>query len=141
MIVRMEQATVKYSKATNYALHTMIYLANHVSSTSIGVQELASKQQISTTYLSKILSQLVKEGMVVSTSGVNGGYSLPHHAKELTFLDVIQAIEGKSSLFECNPIHGSNCLVHKVMLEAEKKMEEELRTKKIFDIAKKVELS
>ncbi|PAQ16092.1 transcriptional regulator [Bacillaceae bacterium SAOS 7] len=130
---------MKYSKATNYALHTLIYLARQDSNTSIGVQELASQQQISTTYLSKILSQLVKAGMIVSTSGVNGGYSLPHNAKELTFFDVIQAIEGKSSLFECDPIHGPNCLVYQVMLEAEKKMEEELKTKKIFDIAKEIE--
>ncbi|THB60278.1 transcriptional regulator, partial [Vagococcus silagei] len=55
---------MKYSKATDYALHTMLLMAKDGSETSISVVELADKQKVSPTYLSKILTKLSKEGLV-----------------------------------------------------------------------------
>ena len=88
--------TLKYLKATNYALHAILHLALSNSTKPIGVKILAKQQKLSPTYLSKILTKLVKEGMVTSASGANGGYSL---------------IEGKSSLFDCDFNHGPECQI------------------------------
>ncbi|AFL99130.1 MULTISPECIES: Rrf2 family transcriptional regulator [Desulfitobacterium] len=125
---------MKYSRATDYALHTVLFLARSESEKKLGVQELAEKQNVSSTYLSKILNKLVKEGMIHSSPGVNGGYSLSPRWEEITFLDIIQAIEGKSSLFDCCLNSNPECSIKKVMLAAEKNMEEELRNKKISDL-------
>lgn len=125
---------MKYSKATDYALHTVLYLARNSSKKNMGVQELAEKQNVSPTYLSKILNKLVKEGMIYSSPGVNGGYSLTSHWEDISFLDIIQAIEGKSSLFDCCLNSNPECSIKKVMLAAEKKLEEELRNKKIAEL-------
>lgn len=125
---------MKYSKATNYALHTMLHLALSNLDKPVGVQMLAEQQQVSPTYLSKILTKLVKEGMVTSASGANGGYSLSKGWESISFLDVIHAIEGKSSLFECDFDHGPECLIQKVMLKSEEKMEEELTKQTIADL-------
>ncbi|WP_036649802.1 Rrf2 family transcriptional regulator [Paenibacillus pini] len=122
---------MKYSKATNYALHTMLHLALSNSTKPVGVQILAEQQKVSPTYLSKILTKLVKEGMVASASGANGGYSLTKGWESISFLDIIYAIEGKSSLFDCDLNHGPECLIQKVMLTSEEKMEEELRQQTI----------
>jgi Rrf2 family protein len=127
---------VKYSKATNYALHTMLHLALSNSTKPVGVQVLAEQQSVSPTYLSKILTKLVKEGMVTSASGANGGYSLPKGWETISFLDIIYAIEGKSSLFDCDFDHGPECSIQKVMLRSEEKMEEELRKQTIADLLK-----
>ncbi len=105
----------------------MLNLALSNSSKPIGVQTLAEQQNVSPTYLSKILTKLVKEGMVSSASGANGGYSLTKGWESISFLDIIFAIEGKSSLFECGLDHGPNCRIQQVMLKSEEKMEEELR--------------
>ncbi|NFM46262.1 RrF2 family transcriptional regulator [Clostridium botulinum] len=129
---------MKYSKATNYALHTMLFLAMDRPNKIVGVQELAEKQKVSPTYLSKILTKLVKEGMINSSSGVNGGYSLSQNWEDISFLDIIHAIEGKSSLFDCCLDSPSECVIKKVMLSAEKKMEEELSNQKISDLVKKI---
>ena len=48
---------MKYSNATNYALHTMVQLIRLPSEQAIGVQELAAAQKLSPTYLSKILTK------------------------------------------------------------------------------------
>jgi Rrf2 family protein len=129
---------MKYSKATNYALHTMLFLAMNTHNKLVGVQELAEKQKVSPTYLSKILTKLVKEGMINSTSGVNGGYSLSQNWNEISFLDIIHAIEGKSSLFDCCLDSPSECAIKKIMLSAEGKMEEELKNQKLADLVKKI---
>lgn len=125
---------MKYSKATNYALHTMLHLALSNSNKPIGVQILAQQQKVSPTYLSKILTKLVKEGMVASASGANGGYSLTKGWESISFLDIIYTIEGKSSLFDCDFDHGPHCPIQKVMLRSEEKMEEELRKQTIADL-------
>ncbi|RXZ83237.1 Rrf2 family transcriptional regulator [Paenibacillaceae bacterium] len=123
---------MKYSKATNYALHTMMFLAT-APDKQIGVQQLADKQGVSPTYLSKILTKLVKSGLIESSSGANGGYRMKRSNEDVSFLDVIHAIEGTASLFNCS-LHGnqsSECLIQKEMVEAERKMEEHLRNQKI----------
>lgn len=129
---------MKYSKATTYALHTMLHLAVAAPDKPVGVQQLAEQQHVSPTYLSKILTKLVKEGMITSASGANGGYSLVPHWKDISFLDIIHAIEGKSSLFDCDVTHGPGCLIQEVMVSAEEKMEEALRNQTIAEIAKKM---
>src|SRR5690606_33254952 len=127
---------MKYSKATNYALHTMVHLAVATPDKPMGVQQLARQQKLSPTYLSKILTKLVKEGLVQSASGANGGYSLKVNWESISFLDIIHDIEGKASLFDCDVDHGPNCLIQQVMVSAEEKMEEELRNVIIADLAK-----
>ncbi|NEZ41869.1 Rrf2 family transcriptional regulator [Paenibacillus alvei] len=129
---------MKFTKATNYALHTMLTLIEASPVKPVGVQQLAEAQGVSPTYLSKILTRLVKAGMIESISGANGGYRLTRNRDELTFLDIIHAIEGTASLFECNFVHGDECLIQAVMKEAEAKMENHLKNKKLVDIAQQV---
>jgi len=128
---------MKYSKATNYALHTMLFLAKETPNKPMGVQQLAEMQDVSPTYLSKILTKLVKEGMINSVSGANGGYTLRHNWDDISFLDIIHAIEGKSSLFDCCLYNDPKCVVKEVMLLAEEKLENELRNRKISEFVKK----
>jgi len=134
---------MKYSKATNYALHTIVYLALLPSGKTIGVKPLAEVQKVSPTYLSKVLTTLVKSGFIESVTGVNGGYKLIKDVKEISFLDIIHAIEGTSSLFNCSLDHTKhnreNCLIEKVMNEAEQKMEDYLGSQTIEDLVKKVD--
>ena len=51
---------MKFSKATDYALHTMLFLTAATPERPIGVQQLAERQNVSPTYLSKILTKLVR---------------------------------------------------------------------------------
>jgi Rrf2 family protein len=125
---------MKYSKATNYALHTMLFLAVKSPDKIIGVQPLADRLKVSPTYLSKILTKLVKEGMINSISGANGGYSLNENWENISFLDIILAIEGKSSSFECYLNTEPECVIKRVILDAEEKMEHALKEQKISDL-------
>ncbi|WP_338555538.1 RrF2 family transcriptional regulator [Paenibacillus sp. KS-LC4] len=131
---------MKYSKATNYALHTMLFLVATSPDKPVGVQQLAERQQVSPTYLSKILTKLVKAGMIESASGANGGYKLKRNWEQISFLDIIHAIEGTASLFDCSLDHPDTCLIQQVMVSAEEKMEEHLRNQTIFELAQKMQI-
>lgn len=125
---------MKYTKATNYALHLMVYLVKHECNENLSLQPLANHMNISHTYLSKILTQLVKAGLIQSAAGVNGGYSLRKSKHEISFYDVIQAIEGSGALFTCDMDEKNECHIEMVMKEAEEKMVSHLKEKRLIDI-------
>ena len=126
---------MKYSQATNYALHTMLYFVALPVGTTIGVQRLAEFQGLSPTYLSKILTRLVKAGMIESTPGINGGYRLRRNKADLSFLEVIHAIEGTASLFQCaDELNHRGCLIQQVMTQAEQQMEDYLKERKLVEL-------
>lgn len=125
---------MKYSKATDYALHTMMFLAKKSSDSPTSVLELAELQNISPTYLSKILTKLSKENLVSAMSGAQGGYSLKRGWENISMLDIIHAIEGRQSLFECYVHEDENCTIKKIMLNAEAKMDDILASTTLLDI-------
>jgi Rrf2 family protein len=127
---------VKYSQATNYALHTMAYFVALPLGKTIGVQQLAMRQALSPTYLSKILTKLVKAGLIESAPGIHGGYTLTKNKEDLSFLDVIHAIEGTASMFHCGAgLQHDACLVQHVMLDAERQLEAYLKGRKLVELA------
>ena len=125
---------MKYSKATDYALHTMMFLAKKDREFPMSVVELAELQNISPTYLSKILTKLSKENLVNAISGANGGYSLRRDWQNISVLDIVHAVEGRQSLFECYVHEDPNCTIKQIMLSAEAKMEAELEATTLLDI-------
>lgn len=125
---------MKYSKATDYALHTMMFLAIKDSDMPTSVVELAELQNISPTYLSKILTKLSKENLISAVSGANGGYSLRRNWQEISVLDIVHAVEGRQSLFECYVHEDPKCTIKQIMLKAEAKMEAELEATTLLDI-------
>lgn len=127
---------MKFSKATNYALHTMLLLLEASPIKPIGVQQMAESQGVSPTYLSKILTKLVKAGLIESASGAGGGYRLLRARDDISFLDIIHAIEGTTSLFQCGFVHGKECAIQEVMKQAEQKMERHLRQAKLVDLVR-----
>lgn len=116
----------------------MLYLMAFTPDKPVGVQQLADRQDVSPTYLSKILTKLVKAGLIESASGANGGYRLRGRKEDISFLDIIHAVEGTASLFECCGSEDSRCMIHQVMLQAEEAMERQLKNTKLFELAKEV---
>lgn len=104
------------------------------------MQQLAERQNVSPTYLSKILTKLVKVGMIESIKGVHGGYRLKRNWGNISFLDIIHAIEGSTSLFDCSFDHGPECPIQMVVVSAEEKMEEHLRNQKMSDLVREMNI-
>lgn len=136
---------MKFSVGVEYALHCLLYMVNIEEGKSVGIRDLATFQGISETYLSKVYTKLTKCGIVKSVPGVKGGYALAKNPEEITFWDVVEAVEGKEPFFQCAEIRQNNilldkdnlpdshtkcpCLIKVVMLEAENEMRKYLQGK------------
>jgi len=69
------------------------------SSVSNDIYRFKQAIKVSDSYLKKIVKALVKENLVYSTTGKNGGFTLRKKLKDITFYDVFLAIEGRGNIF------------------------------------------
>lgn len=138
---------MQFSVGVEYALHSLFYMVDLPQGKAIGVKELAIFQGISETYLSKVFTKLRKAGIVRAMPGVNGGYELARNSEEITFWDIVEAVEGASPIFQCAEIRQNNilldknnlpssfekcpCLIKVIMIEAEEQMRQYLAKKSL----------
>lgn len=90
------------SKA-KYALRAMIDLARTGRATSrpVFIADIAERQDIPRRFLEAILLELRRHGLVVSHRGKAGGYALARAPEDISFADVIRAIDGPLALTPC----------------------------------------
>lgn len=118
---------LQFSKSTDYALHALVQLGLSDRCHHVGIKELSGALGVSESYLSKIMSKLRQDGIVRAVPGVNGGYELARPAEQISFLDVIQVIEGRQQMFECS---NSRSQQHRLLAEQETAMQEQTRSYK-----------
>ena len=90
----------------------MLYLASQPVGTIVPFREIATRMDVPQDFLAKILKKLVREKLAASIRGSRGGYSLFRAASEITFLDVIEAVEGPVKVNLCtdrNDLDHSGC--------------------------------
>ena len=88
------------SKA-KYALRAMIDLAGNARQGPAFIGDVAARQEIPRRFLENILLELRKHGLVVSHRGKNGGYALARPPENISFADVIRAMDGPLALAPC----------------------------------------
>ena len=91
-----------FSTSCQYGLQGMLYIAMHSSKDdNVGLIEIAENQEIPRHFLSKILQQLVKAGLLESMKGPNGGFKLSKKPEKITLLQIIKAIDGLDVFTQC----------------------------------------
>ncbi len=135
---------MQFSIGVEYAFHSLFYMTDLPEGKTIGIKQIAELNSISETYLSKVFAKLRKSGIVRSIPGVKGGYELAKPAADISFWDVIEAIEGPSFFFQCAEIRKKNvfadekdtppkcpCLIKVVIQEAEELFRDKLRSRSL----------
>lgn len=90
------------SKKSDYALLALSYLARvEPEVRSVNTKEIAEQFGIPVELLAKVLQQLVKAGLLLSTPGPAGGYRLAKPAARISVGAVIQVIDGTPALAQC----------------------------------------
>lgn len=137
--------------SVEYAIHCLLWLALR-EERALSSRDLADLQGVSPTFLAKIFPKLEKAGLVEASEGVRGGYRLARPPEKISFLDIVDAIEGEKRLFDCQEVRrrcalygdcpprwsaGGVCAIHAVMLQAEKAMRDTLAGQSLGTIAVK----
>lgn len=90
----MQHHALQISRKIEYGLRAMVCLAAQAPGTLVPFREIARRMDVPEDFLAKILKTLVGRGLVTSARGSRGGYRLTKTPREITFLDVIEAVEG-----------------------------------------------
>ena len=90
-----------FSNSTKYAIRTILYLSQYNPTDKKTVGEIASELKIPKPYLSKILQQLSKIGIISSTKGRGGGFFLSKENLKRPLIDIIITIDGHNVFDKC----------------------------------------
>lgn len=85
------------SRTAQYALRAMIELARHAPGAPVAGEAIARLAAIPQKYLSKILGDLARAGLLESTRGKGGGYKLTRPAVQISLQEVLSPIEARES--------------------------------------------
>lgn len=90
------------SNTCKYAIRALIYLGKfNEEGAKIGIKKVSSDLGIPTPFLGKILQNLVKQKILVSTKGPNGGFGLGKPAEEISLYDIVSIIDGEDFFKNC----------------------------------------
>jgi Rrf2 family nitric oxide-sensitive transcriptional repressor len=90
---------VSYSEAASIGMHGMVLVAR--AGETINVQKIAEVTGSSRHHVAKVMQRLVKEGFLISNRGPSGGFNLNIEPKNITLLQIYEAIEGQVKVISC----------------------------------------
>ena len=90
------------SNTCKYALRALIYLGKFSEDDKrIGIKKISDDLNLSSPFLGKILQNLVKQKLLVSTKGPNGGFALGKKSNEITLWDIVTKVDGEEFFTNC----------------------------------------
>lgn len=131
------------SQKTRYTIRALQHLADTWQQGPVRLDAVAEAQNIPRKFLTVILSEMVREGLVISHRGREGGYELALPPQSVTYGDIIRLTRGSLALVPCASRnaheHCANCLPESVcrlrglMLELRDAMADMLDRKTLAD--------
>ena len=107
---------MKLTSKGRYAVTAMLDLAFHTRAGPVPLPHIARRQDISLSYLEQLFTRLRKTGLVDSTRGPGGGYTLGRPASEISVAEIIAAVDECMDNTQCsgasNCQDGEQCLTH-----------------------------
>jgi len=114
------------SQKTRYAIRALQHLADHYGEGPIPLGDISDTQKIPAKFLTVILSELSREGLVATQRGRDGGYWLALAPVDISYGDIVRLTRGSLALVPCasrfahepckNCLPESECRLHRVML-------------------------
>ncbi len=133
--------SMQITRQGDYGIRSVLYLARQPLKKISFVGEISEEYKIPRSFLAKILQKLVKAKIVRSYRGVKGGFSLARPAKDVSVLEVYEAVEGKLAMNICLTDKKScdfskNCPIHGVWAIAQSKVVDVLKKSNFEDLAR-----
>jgi Rrf2 family protein len=124
------------SQTADYALRAVVHLARSGGDPQT-TQQIARATGVTPGYLSKVMQNLVKAGIVTSQRGLHGGFRLQKTPENLTILEVVNTVDPVQRIHEC-PLklqtHTVLCALHRRMDDLLAIIEERLGSTTVADL-------
>ena len=106
-----------------YALRAVSRLAANYTDKPISIRELAETENLSPEFLEQIFYKLRKSGLINSTRGPGGGFSLNRAPEDISVTEIFEAVGEGLDLAPCTisdaePCDHKNCITHEIWVEA-----------------------
>lgn len=134
------------SQKTRYAIRAMQHLADRYGEGPVQLADIAAEQKIPPKFLTVILSELTRMGLVSSQRGKDGGYQLGVAPVDISYGDLIRIMRGSLALVPCasrfahekckNCVEEENCRTRALMLEVRDKTADLLDGMRLSDVIK-----
>ncbi|MGI6647685.1 MAG: RrF2 family transcriptional regulator [Bacillota bacterium] len=85
---------------TDYAIRALVHLAINLGQV-VSAGEIAASQEVPIDFLQKILQKFVRQGLVQSHRGIQGGFSLSRDPSQVTVLEIVEIMQGKLVMNRC----------------------------------------
>ena len=135
--------SVFFSRQCEYAIQSVIYLAQKKEGQMTTIKEISSHLNIPFHFLGKIFQKLSHKGLLHSMKGVSGGFWLAKPAEEIVLMDIILAVDGPDVMNlcvlgykECSPTEP--CPMHNEWKATKETFFASLSKKNILDIGKDI---
>ena len=88
-----------FSKACEYALRAVLYISiKSVNGSRLGIPEIAKEIDAPVAFTAKILQALVRENIISSIKGPNGGFFIDAKSKPISLATIVRAIDGSDDV-------------------------------------------
>ena len=133
------------STSCKYALRATVYLMSQAGKLrKSGIKEIAEEIQANEHTTGKILQLLVKEGIISSSKGPNGGFFMERGGKPVYLIDVVKVVDGLHMFFDCGLglkkcSDRKPCPIHQSFKAVRETLHHEFCTVTIQDLATDIE--
>jgi len=123
---------MQITRQADYAVRAVLHLAKVGNAERSATSSIAKEQNIPPSFLAKIISQLSIAGLLHTSRGARGGVTLARDPKDITLLEVVEAIDGPIQLNECVGDNGvctfdENCPIKPVWCDAQDELVKRLK--------------
>jgi Rrf2 family transcriptional regulator, iron-sulfur cluster assembly transcription factor len=130
---------LELTKRGDYAVRAALALARG-DGRLMSVRQIAEEMAVPHRFLSQVMGDLHRAGLVDSVAGRAGGYLLARPGTEITLLEVVEAVEGDSRRETCVLRGGpcrrdGTCAVHDAFVAAEESVIERLGRETVTGLA------
>lgn len=101
---------MKLTTRGRYAVTAMLDLSSHDTNKPISLADIASRQEISLSYLEQLFAKLRRRGLVQSVRGPGGGYVLACVPEAISVADIIRAVDEPIQVTSCESGSDEGCL-------------------------------
>ncbi|HUW82544.1 MAG TPA: Rrf2 family transcriptional regulator [Phycisphaerae bacterium] len=128
---------LRISEAASLSMHATVLLAASPDR-ALTTSQIATVLGVSEAHLSKVLQRLGRAGLVRSTRGPKGGFSLTRPSDQVTLLEVYEAIEGvvvpANCLFDTAMCRSDKCILGGLVGEVNDRVRDYLARTKLSDL-------